>query len=215
MAISVIISSAFPFIYYNRRSQFNPSEYIPLAYGSNAYIYGGWGGIVAIGISFILFKFYKTKQAVILSIIGCCLIGFNLIYITILIIIQFHPPDYLIQYGYFEAIIACFLLCVVDYKLFRFIFKRKETDLLLVKKTILKLGTMFDRLDIHEISEKCGIDKSSIISVIKEMVNNKEIYAEYFKSTNSVAFNQRANIDEIDELMEKYKQWEEENIKKI
>ena len=77
MAISVIISSAFPFIYYNRRSQFNPSEYIPLAYGSNAYIYGGWGGIVAIGISFILFKFYKTKQAVILSIIGCCLIGFT------------------------------------------------------------------------------------------------------------------------------------------
>ena len=210
-----MISSAFPFIYYNIRSQYNSSEYIPLAYGSNAYIFGGWGGIVAIGISFILFKFYKTKQAVILSIIGCGLIGFNLIYITILIIIQYHPPGYLIQYGYYEAIITCFLLGVVDYKLFKYIFKRKETDLNLVKKTILKLSTMFDRLDIHEVSEKCGIDKNSIISVIKEMVNNKEIYAEYFKSSNSVAFNQRANIDEIDKLMEKFKQWEEENIKKI
>ncbi|GAG80480.1 unnamed protein product, partial [marine sediment metagenome] len=79
----------------------------------------------------ILFKFYKTKQAVILSIIGCGLIGFNLIYISILIIIHFHPPDYLIQYGYYEAIIAWFLLCAVDYKLFRYIFNGKETDLLL------------------------------------------------------------------------------------
>lgn len=32
-------------------------------------------------------------------------------------------------------------------------------------------------------------------------------YAEYFKSTKSIAFNQQANIDEIDKLMAAYKEW--------
>ena len=49
------------------------------------------------------------------------------------------------------------------------------------------------------------------------MIVNKEIYTEYFQNSKSVAFNQQANIDEIDKLMETYKEWEdsEEGKKKI
>lgn len=40
------------------------------------------------------------------------------------------------------------------------------------------------------------------------MIKNKEIYAEYFKSSNSISFNQLANIDEIDDWMKKYEEWD-------
>jgi hypothetical protein len=213
VAISVIISPAFPFIFFNIIDIFN--KYVPLAYGSTAYIFGGWVGIIAIVISFIFFGFYKTKQAIILSIIGCCLLGFNLIYVSVLILVRFHPPEFLIQYGYFEAMVAWILLCVVDYKLFKIIFNEKATDMLLVKKTILDLGIRFDRLDIREIGEKCRVNKSAIIKVIKSMIQNREIYAEYFSNTNTVAFNKQANIDEIDNLISLYEKWEDNKIEKI
>jgi len=85
---------------------------------------------------------------------------------------------------------------------------------MVIKKTILDLGTKFTRLEVKEIGEKCKVDKITIIKVIKEMIENQEIYAEYFKSSNSVAFNQQANINEIDKLMEAYKDWEEKKIRK-
>lgn len=84
----------------------------------------------------------------------------------------------------------------------------------MIKKTILDLGTKFDRLEVHDIAEKCDAAKGTIIEVIQEMIKNDEIYAEYFRSSNTVAFNQQANIEEIDNLMAIYKKWEEENVGK-
>jgi len=46
------------------------------------------------------------------------------------------------------------------------------------------------------------------------MIVNKEIYAEFFKSSNTVSFDQQANIDEIDELMAAYKDWEDDHYEK-
>jgi len=83
-----------------------------------------------------------------------------------------------------------------------------------IRKTILELGVKYNRLQIAEIVEKCGEREDCIILVAQDMIENKEIYAEYFKSTKSLVFDQRANIDEIDKLMEQYKQWEEEGISK-
>ena len=84
-----------------------------------------------------------------------------------------------------------------------------------VKKTILELGIKFARLQIAEISEVCSIDDVQLIEdIVKDMIENKEIYAQYFSSTKSVAFNQQANIDEIDKLMESYKDWEEIGVGK-
>ena len=96
-------------------------------------------------------------------------------------------------------------------------YNRFKTDLqesALIRKTILELGTKYPRLQVKEIAETCKIDVNTIIGIIREMIKNNEIYAQYFKSTNSVAFNQQANIDEIYVLMEQYKKWEQEGIGK-
>jgi len=85
----------------------------------------------------------------------------------------------------------------------------------IIKKTVLKLGTKFARLQIAEISEECAVkDEQLIVDTVREMIDNKEIYAQYFSSTKSVAFDQQANIDEIDKLMATYKEWEEKKVEK-
>ena len=92
-------------------------------------------------------------------------------------------------------------------------FKLEKIDR--VKKTVLNLGIKFARLQIAEISEVCVIkDEELIIKTVKEMINNEEIYAQYFSSTKSVAFNQQANIEEIDKLMKSYKEWEDKKVGK-
>ncbi|KKM96128.1 hypothetical protein LCGC14_1181210 [marine sediment metagenome] len=83
-----------------------------------------------------------------------------------------------------------------------------------IRKTILNLGTKFMRLEVREISEKCGFDRDSIIGVLKKMIINEEIYADFFQTTNTVSFDQQTNIDEIDRLMTVYKDWEKDHYEK-
>ena len=90
----------------------------------------------------------------------------------------------------------------------------KQSKISKIKSTILILCTKFGRLHIMEISEECGEDESLIISTVREMIEGSEIYAKYFESSKSVAFDQQANIKEIDKLMEQYQQWEKEGISK-
>ena len=90
----------------------------------------------------------------------------------------------------------------------------QEVRIAKIKSSILDLGARFGRLQIIEIAEECGIENDLIISTIKEMIDNKEIYAKYFESSKSVAFNQQANIDEIDKLMATYKEWEDKKVEK-
>ncbi len=84
-----------------------------------------------------------------------------------------------------------------------------------VRQIIIDLGTKYTRLEIREISEKCGIDYDSIAEILRRMIENNEIYAEFFETTYNVSFNQRSNIEEIDTLMAMYKSWEEEQLAKI
>ena len=61
----------------------------------------------------------------------------------------------------------------------------------------------------------CDVDDVQlIIDTVNDMIENKEIYGQYFSSTLSVAFDQQANIDEIDNLMGIYKDWEDKEIGK-
>ena len=86
----------------------------------------------------------------------------------------------------------------------------------IIKKNIIDLGTKFTRLEIVEIIEKTGIDDEElIINTITDMIENNEIYADYFSSTKVVAFNQQAIIKDIDSLMKTYEQWEGEKKGKI
>jgi len=101
-------------------------------------------------------------------------------------------------------------------------------DRIIIKKSILDLGTKFTRLQVPEIIERCKFkikgkytsDKIGdyerkqrlVVSTINNMIGNKEIYAEFFYTTGTVVFNQQANIDEIDRLMDAYKDWEKKEI---
>lgn len=67
--------------------------------------------------------------------------------------------------------------------------EKEELAKIKIKKTILDLGTRFPRLQVAEIAEECEIDMDQlIIDIIEEMIDNKEIYAKFFKSTKSVYF---------------------------
>ena len=60
-------------------------------------------------------------------------------------------------------------------------FKRDLQEFALIRKTILELGTKYPRLQAKEIAEICKIDLNTIIRIIREMIKNNEIYAQYFK----------------------------------
>ena len=71
----------------------------------------------------------------------------------------------------------------------------------------------FSRLSYEDICEKFEVDDEFLVTeVMKSMLENGEIYGEYFTRTKSIVFDQQANIEEIDKLMEQYKQWEGEEM---
>ncbi|MHA2035792.1 MAG: NosD domain-containing protein [Promethearchaeota archaeon] len=78
-----------------------------------------------------------------------------------------------------------------------------------VKRKLLELGTEFEILRVNEIAESCGVLERSVISILKDMIKNNEIYAKYHKTENLVEFDQQLITQEIDQLMETYRQWEE------
>jgi len=79
-----------------------------------------------------------------------------------------------------------------------------------IRKSVLNFGIKGGRLEIKEIAEETGKDRTIIIPVVKEMIKNKEIDAEYFKSSKSIVYNRQTASGEIDELIEEFKKWEEE-----
>ncbi len=85
----------------------------------------------------------------------------------------------------------------------------REHQIRNIKKIILDLGTKYTRLQVGEISEKCGFNEEQLIIItVLNMIDNKEIYAEYFESTKSVAFNQQANIEYLEQLDNQFEEWE-------
>jgi len=77
-----------------------------------------------------------------------------------------------------------------------------------IKKTIINYGSKLARLELMDISEKSGIqDENLIEKIILEMITNREIKAEYFSSSKSIAFYQQekgatpiAKVEEIKKL---------------
>ena len=83
-----------------------------------------------------------------------------------------------------------------------------------VRKIVLELSTKFTRLKIKEIHEKSGVDYDFIVFIVRKMIDQQAIYGELFMTSKSIVFNQQANIDEIDNLMAKYQEWESEILGK-
>ena len=56
-----------------------------------------------------------------------------------------------------------------------------------IKQTVLNLGRKYTRLELTDISEKCGIkDEALIETVIQEMLKNKQIHGDYFSISKSL-----------------------------
>ena len=186
-------------------------------------------GIYFLFMISILFTFLlRLKLGLISGIAGCIIMAINLFFPSLFFSPMIQsigegtstPLDryYLIGYSISENLfifIIWILFCVINIILFLGKVIVKGVNFRIIKKTILDLGTQYANLEVREISEACYADKVTIIDTIQEMIENTEIYAEYFKSSKTVAFNKQANIEEIDTLMATFRDWEENLEKKI
>jgi len=86
--------------------------------------------------------------------------------------------------------------------------------LLMIKKTIIDLGTSFTRLEIQDVAEESNMSREIIDDALNTMINQEEIYGSYDKETGLIDFDQDTNIDEIDNLMKKFSEWEQKKIGK-
>ncbi len=82
-----------------------------------------------------------------------------------------------------------------------------------IKTTTLEMSTKFDRIQIQEIGEKCGVpDDILIISIIKKMIQTKQLMGEFFTSTNSILFDKQSNITQMNSFLEnlekEFQEWD-------
>ncbi|MFX1366712.1 MAG: SBBP repeat-containing protein, partial [Promethearchaeota archaeon] len=84
------------------------------------------------------------------------------------------------------------------------------TRMIKTKDFIFNLSQNSERLEVSEIVEKCGMGEGFILSAILDMIKNREISAEYIKSTKEVVFNRQVDVEQIDRLMKSFEDWEKE-----
>jgi len=193
-------------------------SYLRVNYGINGFffltiiIYHSYPlGFLFILISGGFLYLLKIRKSVLFGIIGTIIYAITVYFFT-LVYIQEKNLQLLILIFFW---VVCSILNLILLSLLK-LYKKELIfeDRMIIKKIVLDLGTKYTRLEVREISEKCGYDSDSIIGVLNSMIVNKEIYAEFFKSSNTVSFDQQANIDEIDELMAAYKDWEDDHYEK-
>jgi len=84
-----------------------------------------------------------------------------------------------------------------------------------IKRVILDLSTKITRLQLVDIIERTNIENHDLIKqTALEMLENREVFGDFFTSTNSLVFDQNANIKEFDNLLDKFKEWEDKEIQK-
>ena len=177
--------------------------------------------------SYYLLKTYR-KTSLILGILGTSLIiTTNIVlyyfYYTFDSILLITYPEYY-SYNRFYNIIndfeiipilmITFLLCIyLSLCIFNFLSPSRQEEKI-VKKILSNLETKFTRTGVKEISEKSRIDLDSIIQITRKIIKNQEVHAIYFNDTKSIALIHESHIDGLDDLMTKYRKWEEKKVVK-
>ena len=181
--------------------------------GFSQLIAGGLEGIVCFLYVLKLLQHQNIKKSIKYGALGCVLLGLNLLYLFIMtLMIRLSIVSLSIVF-YLDCGLLMIFCCFFSILGVLFLNRRDiEIEEVNIRKTILDLGTNYTRLKIAEIAEKSKALHVTIIAVVKKMIENKEIYAEYFESSQSVAFDLQKNIDEIDKLMEIYEKWETEKV---
>lgn len=173
------------------------------------FIFGGGFGIILFAFSTKFIKNNNIAYSVKYGFAGLILVIINIVFLFVLSQQPFHPINI---FNFLSVPIFCLFYIIPIYIRKNHNLLRDET---LIKQTVLDFGTRLTRLKVAEIAERTGAFHKTIIEVVEKMKRNNEIYARYFKSSNSVVFNQDANIDEIDRLMSVYNDWEKEVKDKI
>lgn len=116
--------------------------------------------------------------------------------------------------GFLLSMGVTFAMAIIHLLSLKEIRKQEKSDYSTLKEKILEMSTQFSSITIKELSQECNVEKSLVRSTIYEMIKKREVFAEYFASSKRIAFDQQANIDELDNLISKYKEWEEGLIAK-
>jgi hypothetical protein len=116
------------------------------------------------------------------------------------------------SFGFYLILISGILVIIVSILI---IWLKRTIKMEKIKEVILQIETKRERIRLSKLAEKCGEKESLIISTIKKMIKNKEIMAEYFYTTRTITFSKEINIEEIDELIESFKKWEQTREGKV
>jgi hypothetical protein len=94
----------------------------------------------------------------------------------------------------------------------------KINKLNILKQKLKKIGTEFERLLVTELMEISEItNEQYLIKLLQDMISKKEIYAQYFKSSNYIVFNTKKNEGSgfSEFLDEQFSDWGESEQNKI
>lgn len=107
------------------------------------------------------------------------------------------------------TIMISLLITAINIYLLFSIYYHNEKDKLIIKKVLLDLGIQYSQLEIVDIAEKSSMNREKVERVVIEMLNKKEFYGEYLAKKKIIEFNVELNNEEIDNLLEIYKKWED------
>lgn len=155
-------------------------------------------------ISLIMFFRLEFGRALIFGLISTASIIFDLN--VFLILYQLHANSLI---TYYTILILSSITIINIYLLFSKYY-HNEKDKLIIKKMLLDLGTQYSRLEIVDIAEKSAMNREKVEKAVIEMLNKKELYGVYLASKKIIVFNVELNIEEIDSLLEIYKEWEDQ-----
>lgn len=129
-------------------------------------------------------------------------------------IIQISTYGTYIEHFGLSKFLSLFLFCTIIFLSILLMVATSYKEEARIRKEILVLGTKYPDFKVKKVSKNCSSDKNTIIKIAKKMVKNKEIYADYFKISKKFVFNNKANTEEIDKLMEMFSEWEAEHMGK-
>ena len=215
-----LISRALPY-----RAHFSiPSfgDYFEFFYGYRLYMMVDFSffGLFLLFASITFLHLFNYRKALITGMSGSVIIFFfQIIFLNYQYSSNVYPYPYGItgewSYGYYLGIIGiCAIICINIALIFNCEFRLSFEKELQIRKTILDFSINLPRLKVAEISEVIRVPRSYIIIIAMKMIQNQEIQAKFYQSSRSILFNQLANIEKIDDLIQKYQEWEQDKLGK-
>ncbi|MBY9013869.1 MAG: hypothetical protein KGD70_15970 [Candidatus Lokiarchaeota archaeon] len=165
-------------------------------------------GLVLIAMSSIFSFYVSLNYAIFFESVGLSFVASTMI---LAIPFELFSPyiNYFLPYFIIPSLLFCILIFLIIFDI-----KPHYKKQAVVRKLVLSFSTEYSDFKLDKLAKLCSVDKDFVKSIVKKMIQYKEIYAEYFKNTKKFAFNIKANNEEIDRLMEMFSKWESEHLEK-